>query len=512
VADLGGSMLAGPDPLIDMWTVHWLSGHVLTPGELFGGNIFHPARHAVLYSDLSAGTAVLLVPLRLFIEDPVPLHNAAVLIALAFSGWAFHALARELTGSSSAGLISGVMAAFGSHQMSHVYHLNLLSTGWIALLLLALHRLVRSPTSGCALLAGVSFALSAQSSGYYAVAATVLALVFAACHWRWLRAARAFKAATAAAALGVLLTLPYLHAFLELREEEGLRRPPGMSARMAFRPPRDLGSRSYLYGAVLDTGGERLFPGLLALSLGAVAVLRRRPATGFYAAATGALLLLSLGPALELGGHTLPLPYGWLLEVPPLDSMRHPYTFAAVATLTLAVLAGIGWRALAVAGPRSAAPLAVLLAVAETVGPAPATRAVPRGLPPVYTLLESLPPGPLLEVPVSAPDALLWAARHGRPVLNGDGAFMPSRSGLLERYIQNHWLKRLPVDVDETKPTWMLTEELPVRYVILPVGRRHGFRELAEAFDRSQSFAFVAEASDGDRIYEVREFAARVPR
>jgi hypothetical protein len=45
-----------------------------------------------------------------------------------------------------------------------------------------------------------------------------------------------------------------------------------------------------------------------------------------------------------------------------------------------------------------------------------------------------------------------------------------------------------------------------VRYVIIPAGRKPGLRALAAAFDRSRSFRFVAEARDGDRLYEaVRE-------
>ena len=87
-------------------------------------------------------------------------------------------------------MLAGVLAAFSSHQMSHVYHLNLLSIGWLALFLLGLHRHRRSGGSiGAAILAGVSFALTAQSSGYYGVAAVVLALVFAGFHARELRRA-----------------------------------------------------------------------------------------------------------------------------------------------------------------------------------------------------------------------------------------------------------------------------------------------------------------------------------
>src|SRR6185436_7659045 len=172
--------LPGPDPLSHLWMVNWLTGHAFQPGQIFHGNIFSPAPHAALMTDLSLGTAVLVLPLRLFVTEPLVLFNLATLIALAFGGWAFHALVFGLTRQRWAGLL----AAFSPEQLAHVFHLNLLSIGWLALFVLGLHRIVERPSVGAVLLTGVSGALSAQSSGYYAVSAAALALVFVAFHAR----------------------------------------------------------------------------------------------------------------------------------------------------------------------------------------------------------------------------------------------------------------------------------------------------------------------------------------
>ncbi|HWX23890.1 MAG TPA: hypothetical protein VN083_02560, partial [Vicinamibacteria bacterium] len=391
--DPGGSTLVGPDPLIDLWTVHWLSGHLLEPASLYEGNIFAPARHSVVYSDLSMGTAVLVAPFRLLVTDPVPLYNLALLVALAFGGWSFCALARELTGSLSAGLLGGTLAAFSSHQMSHVYHLNLLSTGWLALFLLGLERLLTRPTFSTSLLLAVSFALSAQSSGYYAVAAAVLALLFGVLHFRRIVVPRTLAATLGAALLALFLMAPYLRAYAEVRAQDRLRRPIGMSETMAFHPGRDLSSVSYLDHALLGSAGERLFPGFLTLLLVLVALLRRPPRISFPLAAALLLFLLSLGPRLTVGALALPLPYRWLFAVPPLEGMRHPYTFAAVGVFLLAVLAAQGFAALPLARTAWGGPALLLAAVLETLAPPPAVRSLPPGVPPAYTLASSLPPG-----------------------------------------------------------------------------------------------------------------------
>jgi hypothetical protein len=499
--------LPGPDPLSHLWMVSWLTGHAFQPSQLFHGNIFSPAPHAALLTDLSLGTAVLVLPLRLFTTEPLVLFNLATLMALAFGGWAFHALVFGLTRNRWAGLLAGLLATFSPEQLTHVFHLNLLSIGWLALFVLGLHRIVERPSAGAVLLTGISGALNAQSSGYYAVSAAVIAVVFVAFHARALVSRRAAGALLGAAFLATVLTLPYIHEFHELRAEQGgLRRPLPMSVEMAFQPGRDLGSTGYVYGRLLGAQ-EGLFPGLLVLALVPVALRRGGRTAGCLATAAALLVVLSLGPQLRVGGRVLPLPYRWLFEVPPFDSMRHPFTFAAVALMLLAVLAGIGWSSLKWSAKPWSGPAVLLLAALETMSPPPDVVAIPPGLPPAYRLLESLPPGAILEVPLFAPETVLWAARHGRPVLNGAGAFAPLQTLVLDRYIQNHWMEGVPVDADTERPTPYLVGRFPVRYVILPAGRIRHLEDVAAAFERSRTYRLVGVASDGDRIYEVRRDA-----
>jgi hypothetical protein len=504
---------SAPDVLIDLWVLDWLTEHLLPPREVFGGNIFHPFGGGILRTDPSLGTAVFLLPLRLFPADPVLLYNLGLLVALTFSGWAFHRLALDMTGRRSAGLLAGVLATFTSHQMSHIYHLNLLTTGWIALFALGLRRLGQRPGPAAALLTGVSFSLTVQSSGYYAVPLVVMALVFAAFHRHELVARRAALAVAAAVAVAVLLTAPFLLAYTRLHAEESWRRPLGMSVNMAFQPGRDLTSVSYAWRGLLGTAGERMFPGLLVLILGTLAAFRRaRPVPWLFASAA-LLVLLSLGPTLSVGGRQIALPYRWLMAVPPFDSMRHPYTFAAVATLLLAVAAGVGWSSLRLARNTWAGAAVVAAAVLETLAPPIVLRPAPAGLPPVYERLREWPRGGVVEIPVmdGASLALLWAARVDWPFVNGDGAFPPLYTLTLNRYVQNHWLARTPADVDASRPTAFLRERFDARYVVLRCGQRPDLRELAEAFDRSRSFRLAFEAEDGDRVYEIAPAVAAKP-
>src|SRR6185295_4568465 len=76
--DLFGQTVNFPDALIDLWTVNWLTNHFFEPSQIFQGNIYAPFAHSVLFSDLSLGTVVLLLPLRPFVHDPMRIYNLAL--------------------------------------------------------------------------------------------------------------------------------------------------------------------------------------------------------------------------------------------------------------------------------------------------------------------------------------------------------------------------------------------------------------------------------------------------
>jgi hypothetical protein len=307
--------------------------------------------------------------------------------------------------------------------------------------------------------------------------------------------------AAAAVLIAAVVMVPYLRGYRHVREVSGMGRTLGNSEQLAFHPGADLRSRTYLYRRLVGAGGEQLFPGVLSLVLAGVALWRRRPLATALLAAGATLLLLSLGPTLRLGSLSVPLPYRLLFAIPPFGSMRHPHTFAVVATFLLAVAAGLGFASLSRARRPWFSALFVALAVAETLGPGPKVRPVPPGLPDAYRIVQRLPPGPVLEVG-DDPLVLLWAARSGLPMVNGGGPFGSPYHLTLQRQIRNHWLRRVPDDLDSSKPMGLLGRYLPVRYVIVDRGR-FPLRWLAAAFDRSRRFSLVARAENGDRVYEL---------
>jgi hypothetical protein len=289
---------------------------------------------------------------------------------------------------------------------------------------------------------------------------------------------------------------------MQAREEQNLRRPIGMSERMSFSPAQDLAHDGYLYRHLVRGSGERLFPGFLVLALAGMALVRRRPGWGALALTAAVLIVIGFGPYASLGERRIPLPYLLLYGIPPFDSMRHPFTFAKAGFFLLSVLAATGFAAWPVARRAWAGPALVCLVVLETAAPAPILQSVPAGVPPAYDYIRGLPPAPTLEVPLYAPETLLWAARHGLPVVNGQGsAFVPLELRLHAQAIENWWIRQTPESVDETRPTERLRAHYERLYVIVPAQRKPELAPLAEAFDRSRLYQELAVMPDGDRIY-----------
>ncbi len=483
---LGDSIPAGSDPPHHLYILNWLLDHGLS-SDRFEGRMFHPAKNAVLRSDLSIGTVVLVAPLAPFITEPLVRFNLANWLALAFSGWAFCLLARSWTGSIPAGIFAGITAVLGSHQSLHYVHLNLLSVGWLPVFLLALDRVLSGGGPRYAILAGASFALVAASSGYYGVAACVIAAVF------FIRtpSSKALAWGALAVALAAVLLSPYLIAYAGLHGEESLVRTSRELARGSFTLA-DLGSRTLLHRTWNPAAGEPLFPGFAVLGLAALALgkgSKRERTLGL-----AALLLFWLGLG-EPGGL-----YRVLALVPPFSSMRHPVTLTAVALMLLSVLAAMGLARVQKARPPLALALLGLVAL-ETLAPANDFFPVAPGVPAVYEQVLKLPPGPILEVPPYEPTPLIWAARRGFETVNGGGAFIPALTTLIETTTQNHWLTDSYQPIDESKAAGILLNETATRYLILPAGRRGGLDPLIRRFRKCRCFKRLG-VYEGDRLYE----------
>lgn len=514
-SDFATRFRAGNDPVQDAWVLSTVTRNLLTqPTRLFDGNVFYPSYGSVLYADPLLGPAVLVLPLRALSDNPALLYNAALLLGLALASYGFFRLGLHLTGEPAAALLAGITIPYTAQQMHHMQlsHLPYLSIAGFPFLILGLLRLFERPGAGPALLTGFGFAFQAGTDGYYAFCSAFLALLVAAHGWRRLRKPRLLAFAALAAAIGVLLVLPYVLGFRGLRAEAEMSRGLDWSLRYSTDLQSSLlRSPALVYRGLLDgpnpSQGGPMFPGLLVLGLAAVGLRRGPRATvSLLALIVGVFFLLSLGPELRFGGRSLvPLPFKLLFErVPFFNAMRHPTTLAVPALMALSLLSVLGLNALGWARRPWLLAALLSLAVAETLIEEPVRHDRGAELPEAYRYLATQPAGAILELPFEGNYGYeWWAIRHGMPIVNGELGFEPRWFAELHFLISKEWDRRpAHQDMEDWRSLRFLKGQIPLRYLVLHRGVSGFLATNVEATTRS--FELLHATADGDRVYRVR--------
>jgi hypothetical protein len=456
------------DPLFQTWQVAWVGNAVAhQPLHLFQANIFWPLADSLAFSDALVGYAPAGLVAQRDSHAALVVYNLLFLFAYALAFVGAYLLARELGAGKLGAVAAGAAFAYAPWRLAQSGHLQVVSSGGIALALALLVRGYRH-RSAPLVLAGwivaawqmtLGFSLGLQFAYLLAAVAAIVAVV----KWRELRTlGRAARPVANATALGigifVLVTFSQARPYLVVLDEhpEAERTP----AQVASFSPRAVGlvaapPESYVWGDAMAELRERhgllseqtLFPGLAVITLAVLglfsAVYPRRLRLGL---AVGVVVCaaLSIGLRDVSGAGRYLTPYRFLHDFAPgWDGVRTPGRINTLTSLGLALLAAAG-VCLVVAklrlrvGARSLLPAAVAAIfiaaiLAEGFGPMPLERApaAPRAL------RQSTPP--LLHLPIDF-DAgsryAYWSVGDFTPVVNGTGAFEPTQLDELRRSVE----------------------------------------------------------------------------
>ena len=205
------------DTVLNAWAIAWVAHALVTdPRHVLDGNIFHPERRTIAFSDPVIVPGALAVPIRAAGAGPVLTYNLLLLAGYALSAWAMQWLAWRWTGHYGASLVAGSLFAFNAHSLVSMGHIQAIHAYGLPLLLLGLDGLCRPDARRTwhGLLVGAATALLALTSGYLAIFGIVCGLVVVAARWpelstpavaalahrqpRWCRADRGHRAAGAA--------------------------------------------------------------------------------------------------------------------------------------------------------------------------------------------------------------------------------------------------------------------------------------------------------------------------
>lgn len=376
------------DSLLNVFLLAWNARTLPLTEQWWNLPQFYPVPGAMAFSEHLLGLSLLTTPVIAVSGNPLLGYNVAFLLSFPLCALAAHALAWQVTRRHDLALLAGLAFAFAPYRMSQLAHVQVLSSYWMPLVLLGLHRFLEDRRwRWLALFAGAWY-LQALACGYYLFYLSVLIGLwipwFAAGRTAWRdlwRIAAAWLAGAAALLPFALGYLKYLGAYGFVRGREEIE---SFSADLASVLAASGNLRLWGWLSVYDRPESTLFPGLTLVGIIAAGILlsvRAVPAADIVwrrrariAAVLAGVFLLAAAIPLWLGP--------WRLEP---GGVRLLSVGSAGKPLTFALLLGVVAVALHPAGRsawRSRSPLAFYAGAAVvmwllSLGPAPTVRGEP---------------------------------------------------------------------------------------------------------------------------------------
>lgn len=438
--DPGGALPAGSaDVYQNYWNLWWWRKALTEPGQspYFTPYLFFPTGTAAALHTHSPFNMLVSLPVNLLL-GPAAAYAFCVVLALWSCALGAYALVRFETGSTEAALLAGIVFAFFPQRLDFaIENLNLLAAQFLPFAVLFLRRLGRSGARRDALGLGVAWALNALADWQLGILATLALLGVAGEDLsrgsvpRGLYARRLLVAALAGAAIVLPAAAPLALELADKGLAQALKPqvPKGIDIAFLLIPQYAhplFGSWTtplYTRFAAYASSGFVCYLGIVPLALVALALRARSGRSALWAG------LLAAGGVLALGAHPLllgrspeaiPLPFGLLEHVPGLNLLRVANRFLIPASLAFAVLAGLGWLALANRSRLRFAALAAAILFEYSWLPFPAS---PPPASPFYRTLARSPGGAVLDIPFGVGPATVqnMAAQvvHGRPIAGG---------------------------------------------------------------------------------------------
>lgn len=425
------------DAILNEWIVGWVA-HQLPrdPLHLYDANVFHPERFTLAYSEPMVVQAVLAMPLLWAGASLVLVYNVLLLAGMALSGWAMAMVIRRWTGMWSAGLVAGSIYAFSAHTLSRIPHLQAQHVEFLPLALLALDRLLDTPSSRHALRLAGWFVLQGLTSIYLLVFSTFALLAAAVVRVTDLGRQPRNTTTSLAIAGGVsaIVLTPFLLPYWWVSRDLGIVRSLGDAENFAatWHAYLTTPARVHAVWSAQFADGNVLFPGALGLLLAAVCV-----GTGVAWRDRRARMALAVGlTGLALSfGSKLP-GYGALYALMPLlQGIRATARFGWLVTFAVAILAGFGVAALRARLPLRHWPaVAFLLVACAALEPLAAPLGLQRfdGIAPIYARMPRAADTVAIELPFPGARGvqfnahfMLNATEHWQPIVNGYSGLQP---------------------------------------------------------------------------------------
>jgi len=346
----------GGDGWQNLWNLAWVwrsLWHGASP--LFTQDLHHPHGISLVFQTFDWPDAVLFAPV-MAILPPVTVYGLVVMWTFVASGVSGFVLGRLLGVSRPAAFVSGAAFTFSTFHFGHALgHLHILAMQWLPLFAAGTWRAIEGRSWRWGVVAGVAAGLAGLSSWYHLMAAVVVGACVLPAAARSSRGVGRESRGVPGRAGGLSVrgvAGPLALAILDERAKEpvsGAHSARTFSADVeSFLVPNGaqaLGQAVDRFRAWSGNAAENAsYLGWVLLLVVGYGAVRGAPRVRAWCVVALAGIVLSMGPALRLGGIVRTgdvLPYAWLERVLPFLSFTGvPVRLGVAATLGLAAALG----------------------------------------------------------------------------------------------------------------------------------------------------------------------------
>ncbi len=326
------------DELLIAWIQSWVIHALFTnPLTLFNANIYFPYHNTLAYSDVFLTTSILTALPTYFIGQPIAANNTLFIFSLCSLGFSLYLLAYYVTKDFLASFLAGILAIFSPATMSFDVHLQVLFEALVPLSLLYFLFLLDSKKTRFLLLFLFCFLAQMYNSflpGYFILFSVVIILLF-----RFWKKKKQFISLFSLKHAGIViivfaLTIPVVLPYLQVSKQFHYVRDIRDSIHFAIQPEDMLySSDTSRLSSFLNTlpfnrvsQNNEFKPGYLGFIFTILVLFsfyysikkkiwKKNILVSSFVVIALLGFILSLGPALHLGRHTIhkpfpiPLPY-----------------------------------------------------------------------------------------------------------------------------------------------------------------------------------------------------------
>jgi hypothetical protein len=264
------------DPILNTSILWWNATTVPFTEAWWSPPHFYPAQNVAAFTENLVGVSVLASPIFWLTGNALAAYNLAFFLSWPLSAFTAYLLAFVVTRRHDAAFLAGLSFGFTPYRTAELGHLQMLSSYWIPLCLVALHQFVETRRGRWLGLFAAAWILQALANGYFIFFGAVLiglwVLYFCSTRQTW----RAMPAIAVTSVLANLALLPVMLKYQAVHQQYGLRRT--MAEALWFSAPVsawfEVSSVVWFWPKFLPDSKDDLFPGVTVVILVLVAVWR----------------------------------------------------------------------------------------------------------------------------------------------------------------------------------------------------------------------------------------------